>query len=434
VTSPTDWFTEARLGLWVHWGLGAVAPGELSWYRYYNRVGDVEYRRYFDHFDPDLYDPRTWARAARAAGVGYATLVAKHHDGFCLWDSAYTEFKATNTPARRDLVGPFVDALRAEGIRVGLYYSLLDWHHPEFPLDGFHPLRDDAEAIANNDRRDISKYADYVHAQVRELLSGFGQIDVLWLDFSYRNWELVEREGFPAGRWPNAGKGAAEWRSQELLRLARELQPGILVNDRAGIPGDFITPEYQVPPMWPERDGRRECWEASLTLNETWAYNRDDLQWKPVDLIVRTLIEVVSKGGNLVVNVGPTGRGELDARTVARLAGLGEWMRLHRRAIVGCTASELVPPSGCLYTKRDDRLYVHVFAWPYRHLHLPGLAGKVVYAQLLHDASEIKMRVVESHDEAHPTTLTGVAAGSLTLELPAVQPDAIVPVIELFLA
>ena len=236
------WFTESRFGMFVHWGLYSLAARH-EWVKSREHLTDEDYQPYFDHFDPDLYDPREWARLAKAAGMRYVVLTTKHHDGFCLWDSAQTDYKSTRTPYGKDLVGPFVAAVREQGLRVGFYHSLLDWHHPEFPVDCHHPQRDDEEFKAANAGRDITKYTDYLHAQVRELLTGYGTIDYLFFDFSYA--------GRP-GRW--GGKGAADWRSTELLAMVRELQPEIIVNDRLDIDGDFLTPE-QYQPAAPLRSG-----------------------------------------------------------------------------------------------------------------------------------------------------------------------------------
>jgi alpha-L-fucosidase len=353
----------------------------------------------------------------------YVVLTSKHHDGFCLWDSALTDYKATNTPARRDLLRPLVDAFRAEGLRVGFYHSLIDWHHPQFPIDGLHPMRDDLAFRDAQQQRDIGKYAAYLHAQTRELLTQFGKIAIIWFDFSYsqRDWGWAK------------GKGKNDWLSEQLLAMVRELQPGIIVNDRLEIGGDVKTPEQYQPRGWLEVDGKPVLWEACQTLNGSWGYDRDNLDWKPIDLLVRMLVDSVAKGGNLLLNVGPNARGEFEPRALERLRGLGEWMRLHRRAIYGCTASEFTPPPDCRYTQNGERLYLHLFAWPFRHVHLAGLAGRVAYAQLLNDASEIKMQVVDPHQQAQNTTLGGLAAGTLTLELPIQPPAVALPVIELFL-
>lgn len=419
-----SWFEEARLGMFVHWGLYAL-PARHEWVMNREQSTVEEYAKYFRRFDPDLYDPRQWARAAREAGMKYVVLTTKHHEGFCLWDSALTDYKATNTPAGRDLIGPYVDALRAEGLKVGLYHSLLDWHHPDFTVDGVHPQRNAGNVEELNAGRDIGRYRDYLRGQVRELLSNYGQIDYLFFDFSYSDIKIPEEF------W--GGKGREDWGSEELLAMVRELQPGIVVNDRLEIPGDFITPEQYQPSGPMLIDGAPVTWEACQTLNGSWGYDRDNLNYKSVDLLVRMLVDGVSKGGNLLLNVGPTARGNFDPRAVESLGGIGEWMHLHSRSIYGAGPSSLTPPADARYTQRGDRLYVHLFAWPFELVHLPGLDGKVEYAQLLNDASEVDIEQNDPAQEAVYTTPGAQPAGTLTLKVPVQRPNVAVPVLELFL-
>ena len=397
---------ETLTGLFIHWGLYAL-PARHEWVKNRERIPDSVYQKYFNHFDPDLYDPTEWARAAKDAGMKYFVVTTKHHEGFCLWDSKLTDYKATNTPARRDLLRPMVEAFRAEGLKIGFYHSLIDWHHPEFPVDGIHSQRDDKEFREREKNRDIRKYAEYLHGQTRELLTEYGKIDVMWFDFSY-----------PQN--PDGGKGKDDWQSEKLMAMVRELMPGIMVNDRLEIGGDIKTPEQVQPREWVKIDGRPVVWEACQTLNGSWGYDRDNLDWKSVDMLVQMLVDTVSKGGNLLLNVGPTGRGQFGPRALEILASIGKWMKLHSRSIYGATQSDLPTPRDCRLTQRGNRLYVHVFAWPFKHLHMEGMAGKVEYAQLLNDASEIRMQGSEE---------TGV----LTLLLPIQKPDVAVPVIELFL-
>ena len=414
--APTDWFVHDRFGLFIHWGIYAL-PARHEWVKNRELIPDSVYDRYFRHFDPGLYDPRAWAKAAKQAGMRYVVVTTKHHDGFCLFDSQLTDYKATNTPAGRDLIAPLVEAFRAEGLKIGFYHSLIDWHHPEFPVDGLHPQREDLAFREAARGRDIRKYAEYLHGQVRELLTNYGKIDIMWLDFSYsgRDWG-----------W-SRGKGKDDWQSERLLAMVRALQPGIIVNNRAEIGGDFQTPEQFQPREGVTVAGQRVVWEACQTLNGSWGYDRDNLDWKPPAMLVRMLVDGVSKGGNLILNVGPTARGEFDPRALRTLAEIGEWMRLHGRAIFGAGPSEYAPPPDCRYTQRGDRLYLHLFAWPFRHVHLPGLADRVEYAQFLHDASEV--RCVAEEAKSH----MGLGDDALTLVLPIQPPDVLVPVIELFL-
>lgn len=415
----SDWFIHDRFGLFIHWGIYA-APARHEWVKNREKIPDAEYQKYFDHFDPDLYDPAQWARAAQRAGMKYAVITSKHHDGFCLWDSKFTDYKAPRTPARRDLLAPWVEAFRAEGLNIGFYYSLIDWHHPEFPVDGLHPQRDDLAFREANRLRDMRKYAEYLQEQVRELLTMFGKIDILWLDFSYSGRDFG---------W-SKGKGKGDWQSETLIRMVRELMPDVLINNRSEVEQDFHTPEQFQPRGWLHLDGKPVIWEACQTLNGSWGYDRDNLDWKSPQMLVQMLVDGVSKGGNLLLNVGPTARGEFDPRALATLSEIGTWMSAHSRAIYGCTQSGFVAPLDGRYTfnPETNRLYLHFFSWPFKHIHLDGLAGRVEYAQLLHDASEIRSSTFSQHDH-YP----GVAPDSLTLQLPIQQPNALVPVVELFL-
>jgi alpha-L-fucosidase len=351
-------------------------------------------------------------------------VTTKHHEGFCLWDSAQTDYKAPNTPAGRDLLRPMVDAFRGQNMKVGFYHSLLDWHHPEYPTDECHPMRDNAEFAAHDSERDVRKYADYLHAQTRELLTRFGKIDVLWYDFSVGK----------SARYP--GKGKDVWRSEELIALIRKLQPHIILNDRLQIDQDIKTPEQFQPREWVTVDGKPVVWEACQTFSGSWGYHRDEASWKSIDQLIQMLVDSVSKGGNLLLNVGPTGRGEFDERALSRLAAMGEWMRRHNRSIYGCTQApaEFALPQDCRYTYNPttNRLYLHVFAWPFRHIHIEGMASKVEYAQLLNDASEVKM-LKKVPEAAYGSMKEEREANLLTLELPIKKPDVTVPVVELFL-
>ncbi|MBR4125908.1 MAG: alpha-L-fucosidase [Victivallales bacterium] len=380
------------------------------------------YDKYFKHFDPDLYDPREWAKAAKEAGMKYFVITTKHHEGFCLWDTKYTDYKATNTPYGRDLLHPMVDAFRAEGLKVGFYHSLLDWHHPDYTVDRCHPMRENEEYIAKDAERDIERYVEYLYNQTRELMTEFGKVDILWYDFSVS----------PSDRFP--GKGKDVWHSEELLKLIRSYQPDILINDRLQIDQDIKTPEQYQPRTWLTVNGKPVVWEACQTFSGSWGYHRDEESWKSVDMLVKMLVDSVSKGGNLLLNVGPTGRGVFDYRAKERLAGIGEWMHYNSRSIYGCTAAptEFKCPEDCRFTYNPEtnRLYLHVFSWPFRHIHLDGFAGKIEYAQLLTDASEIQFK--EGTGAQGVNTAFDGGLGTVTLEIPIKQPG-VVPVIEIFL-
>lgn len=423
MSTGQEWFTHDRFGLFLHWGLYSAAARH-EWVMTRERTTVEEYDKYRRIFDPDLYDPAEWAAAAKAAGMRYAVLTTKHHDGFCLWDSDLTDYCVTNTPYGKDLVGPFVEAFREAGLRVGFYHSLIDWHHPDFPIDPVHPRRDDEDALQQNESRQMERYREYLFGQVRELLTRYGTVDYLFYDFSYPDFE---HNGL-------RGKGRDDWHSEDLLALTRELQPDILVNDRLDLAdSDLVTPEQYQPAAPMQRDGQPVPWEACQTLNGSWGYDRDNHDFKSAELLITMLVDGVSKNGNLLLNVGPTARGTFDPRAVDSLGAIGEWMRLHGRAVHGAGPSEHTAPNGTCYTQRGDRLYLHLLAWPMRHVHLPGLAGRVEYAQLLNDASEIRFAEADPEQAALTTQPGGQPAGTVTLTLPIRKPDVAVPVVELFL-
>ena len=419
----TSWFIHDRFGMFIHWGLYAL-PARHEWVMSQERIPKDKYQVYFEHFDPDLYDPVEWAALAKAAGMNYVVLTAKHHEGFCLWDTKVSDYKATNTPCGRDLLAPFVKAFRDAGLRIGFYYSLLDWHHPDFPVDIYHPDRDRSESdiAALNQGRDIRRYSAYMRDQVRELLSDYGKIDIIWFDFSY-----PERSyrGLP-------GKGHLDWESDKLLELVRSLQPDIIINNRLDLPGsaDVFTPEQFQPREWFSVEGKAVVWETCQTFSGSWGYHRDEASWKSPEQLIQMLVNTVATGGNLLMNVGPTARGSFDPRAKAALTSYRDWLALHGRAIYGCTQSVYAAPQDCRFTQNGNRLYLHIFTWPFRHLHLDGFAGKVAYAQLLSDASEIRLLEPGRHSE---WSIAETNATTLTLELPVRKPDVIVPVIELFL-
>ncbi len=418
----TEWWTNDRFGLFIHWGLYSVA-GRHEWLQNRERISAENYRKYFDNFNPDLYDPVQWAKEAKAAGMKYVVITTKHHEGFCLWDSKFTDYKATNTQYGKDLIRPFVDAFRAEGIRIGFYYSLIDWHHPDFEFDANHPPtpRDRDEREKANSGRDMAKYQQYMKNQITELLTNYGQIDELFFDFSYE------------------GKGHDEWDSENLLKLVRQLQPQIMINDRLDLNHttwgwDYKTPEQFIPKEWVKVNGQKVPWETCQTFSGSWGYYRDEYSWKSTRQLLAMLIEVVSKGGNLLLNVGPTGRGLFDDRASDRLAGIGKWMALNSRSIYGCTEAPttLAKPDNCLVTYNDktNRLYIHVLQWPLKSLHLIGYKDKIKYAQLLNDGSEIKYRTAAAAG-GHTTETSG--EDDLILELPVQHPNTEIPVIEIIL-
>ncbi|MDD4729726.1 MAG: alpha-L-fucosidase [Dysgonamonadaceae bacterium] len=419
-----QWWTHDRFGMFIHWGLYAM-PARHEWVQKYERIPNDEYNKYFEYFNPDLYNPKEWAKKAKEAGMKYAVLTSKHHEGFCLFDSKYTDFKVTNTPYGKDIVKEWVDAFRAEGLKIGFYYSLIDWHHPDFTIDRVHPMsaNTDEEYAELNKGKDMSKYRTYLKNQVREILTNYGKVDMLWLDYSY----------------PGAhGKDRDDWGSIELIKMVRELQPGIILDDRADledVPGgwDYKTPEQFKVDKWPEIDGKKIPWETCQTFSGSWGYHRDENTWKNNKQLLVLLIESVSKGGNVLLNVGPTARGVFDYRADKALQEMGEWMKYNNRSIYGCTQapeSFEVPNQTILtYNPQLNRLYIHLLDYPLTNFRLPGYKGKIKYAQFLHDASEIRITAPYGHH------MQGSIAteDDLNFRLPIIKPNVEIPVIEVFL-
>ncbi|MDD7413460.1 MAG: alpha-L-fucosidase [bacterium] len=425
----TAWFRHDRFGMFIHWGLYSM-PARHEWVKHHECIPEEKYDKYFKYFNPDLYDPKEWARQAKAAGMKYVVLTTKHHEGFCMFDSKYTDYKCTNTPAGRDLVREYVDAFRAEGLRIGFYYSLIDWHHPDFPIDMLHPRRNDPDARQQSEGRDMHKYAEYMRNQVTELLTNYGKIDILWFDFSYSGSKPE------AGKEWMKGKGKDDWEAEELIATARRLQPGIIIDNRTEIEQDLWTPEQWQPMAWVrhEQTGELVTWEACQTFSGSWGYYRDEQTWKSPEMLIRMLVNTVAFGGNLLMNVGPTSRGYFDQRAQDALKVYADWMKYNSRSIYGCTMAEpeFKAPADCRLTQSEDgkRLYVHLFAYPFAHLLLPGLAGKVDYAQFLHDGSEL---LFDEGKMNHFGDALPEASDLLVIHLPAVKPNTPVPVIELFL-
>jgi alpha-L-fucosidase len=424
-TQRLQWWTDARFGMFIHWGLYSQAARH-EWVKKNERMTNEEYQKYFEQFNPDLYNPSEWAKMAKAAGMKYAVITSKHHEGFCLFDSKFTDYKATNTPVRKDLLKEWVNAFRAEGLKVGFYYSLLDWHHPDYTIDRNHPQSagTDQEYDALNKGRDMNRYRQYLKDQVREVLTNYGKIDIIWLDFSFPN--------------NPHGKSRKDWDSENLLRMVRELQPGIIVNDRLDLDDvdggwDFKSPEQYKPREWVQVNGKKVPWEACQTFSGSWGYYRDEMSWKDNKQLIELLVETVSKGGNLLLNVGPTARGTIDSRAQDRLAAIGGWMKVNSRSVYGCTQAPpefKAPPNSLLtYNPTAKRLYVHLLDWPMDQITLEGYAGKVRYAQFLHDASEIIMT-----GRKNTTWMDEKSnAGEIVLHLPITRPHTEIPVIELIL-
>lgn len=377
----TKWFREARFGMFIHWGIYAI-PARGEWVRSQEEMTIEEYQTFFESFNPTQYNPKEWAKTAKQAGMKYAVITAKHHDGFCLFDSKLTNYKSTNTPSKRDLLKEFVDAFRAEGLKVGIYYSLLDWHHPDYPAygDRQHPMRNNAKW--KDREHNWEKYLDYMHGQVKELCTNYGKIDIMWFDFSY-----------------NEYKGE-KWKASELVRMVRELQPGVIIDNRLGgnmeldkpepYAGDFEGPEQYIP-VRPILDnyGNPIPWEVCMTLNNHWGYSAIDQSYKTSADVVRALVNCVSKGGNLLLNVGPDANGRIPVKSIEILNEVGEWMEKNRESIYGCGISKYKKPDWGRFTQKGDTLYAHIFDQNIGQFCMENLMGKVQSATLLHDGSEV---------------------------------------------
>ena len=382
------WFTEARFGMFLHWGLYAI-PARGEWVRSVERISEKDYQPYFDEFNPVNYDPAQWARTAREAGMKYMVLTAKHHDGFCLFDSRLTDYTSVHTPCGRDLVREFLEAGRAEGLKVGLYYSLLDWHHPDYPhfSDPNHPMRENPEYP--DEGRDFNRYLDYMHGQVRELCENYGKLDILWFDFSY-----------------NELRGEA-WRGTELINMVRSLQPEVIIDNRLEVSGegfgslaegrptpyhgDFVSPEQIIPPkgLW-DASGNPLIWECCLTMNNHWGYCGTDSQFKPASMIIKKLVECVSKGGNMLLNVGPDARGCFPEESVRILREIGAWMRKNGESIYGCGLCDLPKPEYGRVTARPGKRYFHLFENTVGPVPLIGLKREqILRMRMLADGREL---------------------------------------------
>ena len=420
-------FLGNRFGIFVHFGLYSVAARH-EWVQTLEEIDSETYQLYFENFNPDLLNPKEWAAKLKSYGCKYVILTTKHHEGFCLWDTQYTDFKITNTSYGKDLIRELVDELRKVGIRIGFYYSLIDWHHPDFTIDGYHPLRNRLEAYHEN--RDMSKYRQYMKDQLTELLTAYGEIDYLFFDFSYesRVWQH------------SVGKGSIDWGSEALETLILELQPQILINDRLGLGRGIQTPE-----QFSKSDTSDIPWETVQTLNNSWGYDRDNANFKDSTMVIKQLVDTVSKNGNFVMNIGPTGRGTFDDVSHSILTDVGKWLTVNGISIYNAKASDFTPPKDCRYTQKGNKLYLHLFSWPYRTILLPELGGKVRFARLLSDGSEVRFveRSQISGDRKSTDNLykevtevhlkEAISPETLVLNLPIKQPDKQVTVIELTL-
>lgn len=358
----------------------------------YEKMTNEQYHQYFEAFNPVDYDPKAWAKAAKEAGMKYVVLTAKHHDGFCLFDSKYTEFKLTNTAIKRDLIAEYVEALREEGLKVGLYFSLIDWHHPDYPKynDWHHPMS--VVEAYKDEVIDFDNYLNYMHNQVEELVTNYGKLDILWFDFSY---------GEMTGE---------KWRAEELMAMVRQYQPDVVIDNRletsgeafgsivsenpSNYSGDFFSPEQLLPPEGIKNNaGQPIPWELCITMNNNWGYNPMDKVYKSSKTLIRKLVECVRKNGNMLLNVGPDAKGKMNQESLRILSEFHLWMTDNRESIYVCgMATDLAKPEWGYYTQNGNVLYAHIFDQPIGPLVLPGLdKTNIKRVSLLRDDSEIKV-------------------------------------------
>ncbi len=421
------WWREARFGMFVHWGLYSGLAGSwngkkvserggMEWIQ--TRVGADTYQyasQAIPKFQPKPGFAAEWAKLAKQAGCQYVVFTTKHHDGFALHDSKVTNYDAGDI-LNRDLVREITDALRAEGLKVGFYHSLIDWHHPQYDFTAAKklPYPKNAKNLSPAPR-DHSRYIDFLHAQVDELMSNYGTVDVVWWDYS--------SVGF---------QGDEAWRSMELIDKVRAKQPGVIMNNRlfripeAGFKGmgthnisstldpkygDFITPENHIPATGiPGID-----WETCMTMNTGWGYNQHDHKWKPAEKIIRNLVDISSKGGNYLLNIGPMANGDVPQESIDRMTEVGKWMTVNAEAIRGTTASPVAKAGfdGRITTKGDTH-YLHVFSRPDNgNITVPLKATK---ATLLAGGTNLEIRA---------------NGAETTIALPATLPDPIATVIRL---
>ncbi len=402
------WWREARFGLFIHWGLYSQAAGEWAgkptsgageWLMNDLHIPLSQYAKLVPQFNPVKFDARQWVRLAKEAGMRYIVITTKHHDGFALYPSALTDWCLKSTPFPRDPLKELADASRAEGLRLCFYYSLMDWHHPDYaPRKSWNDLAKEPP--------DMDRYVGFLKGQLKELLTGYGPIGVVWFDGEWEPTWTYER-------------GA------DLYHYVRGLQPGIIINNRVGteIPlqagqrpfGDYSTPEQAIPP---NGLGAGVDWETCMTMNNTWGFKKTDHDWKSAQTLVRNLIDCASKGGNYLLNVGPTGEGLIPEASIARLKQIGQWLQVNGEAIYGTSASPFPRPLSwgrCTQKVAGDRttLYLHVFDWPGDgELLLPGLRNPAQSAWLLGDPKKQPLPMQNAED-------------GLVITLPQTAPDAI---------
>src|SRR6516225_5835542 len=338
-----QWWHAAKFGMFIHWGVYSVY-GRHEWVMEMEGIPAAEYEKTAKLFTPKPNAARDWARLAKRAGMKYMVMTTKHHEGFCLFDTKTTNYCAPKQGPGRDLVKEYVEAARAEGLRVGFYYSLMDWHHP----DGARCADDEAAR---------QRFVAYIHTHIRELLTNYGKIDVLWYDVA----------------WPLDAKG---WESEKMNKMVFELQPDIIVNNRNKLPGDFSTPEQKIVA---ETSGR--AWESCMTLNDSWGYQRADDNWKSSRTVIHNLITCVRDGGNYLLNIGPRGDGSIPEESVRILTEVGKWMDANGETIYKSDICDPRRSNYASFTRTGNTLFMHVHFWPGGDVAISGLTVKVKSAR-----------------------------------------------------
>jgi alpha-L-fucosidase len=350
-TRRMKWWHEAKFGMFIHWGLYSLL-GRHEWVMEMEGIPVKEYEPLADQFKPKPNAARAWAQLAKRAGMKYMVMTTKHHEGFCNFDSKLTDYCATKRGPGRDLVREYVQAARAEGLRFGFYYSLMDWHHP----DGARCTTDEAA------RR---RFVDYIHGQVKELMTNYGKVDVLWYDVP----------------WPLDAKG---WESVEMNRMVRKLQPDIIINNRSKIPEDFDTPEQRIVAS------AERPWESCMTLNDSWGYHVADDGWKTPKTVIRNLITCAHDGGNYLLNIGPTGDGSIPPASVGILSTVGDWTLKNGKAIHGADRCQPTRSRFASFSRKGNTLFMHVHYWPGETVVLGNLLNKVKSVRLLATNRSVK--------------------------------------------
>jgi len=375
------WWQEARFGMFVHWGLYSQL-GRHEWVMNRERIPVKEYEKLADSWHPKERPAREWARLAKQAGMKYMVLTTKHHEGFCLWDTKQTDYNAVKHGPGRDLVREYVEACREFGLKVGFYYSLMDWHHP----DG---------ALCAKDEKARRRFLDFTQGCVRELCTNYGKLDILWYDVS---WPLHPAE---------------QWESVKMSAMARELQPDIIINNRSQLDEDFGTPEEQVAA---EKAGRN--WEACMTFNGSWGYMPSAIDWRSVREVIGMLRTAAGGQGNLLLNIGPKPDGSVPEEAYERLVPLGQWIEKSGEALYGMmgradgTMEWLATGQ---FTVKGNTAYYWCSRWPGKELAIGGMLCKVKKASLLASGEPIAFEQAENRlilkglPEANPDKIAGVS-------------------------